>query len=573
MGGAKSDFTRMLTSRPPRRLPASGSRTVGAWWRATVEAHTSRDAVREHGYGVTYRELDDRSARLACGLLSLGLGKGARVGLLFPNGSDWIASWLAVSRIGGIAVCLSTFFSPRELADALQRADVAVLLAADRYLRHDYLERLEGSLPELRGADGQDPLVLLGAPYLRSIWTSGVMRPSWSRGSLLDLEAMGERSRFRAEALLPSVERASAAADLAIMIFTSGSTATPKAVAHTNGVLTDKILYMAETNSIIPFDTEPGDRLLIVSPLFWVGGLLRMGGALSAGATVVCEDDHSVAALAERIRSERVTHVSRWGPVEQALEEAGCNSDELDSFKPQTVTQLPYMRAGRGIPSGRFPNSLGMTETMGPHSGQVSGGLLPEGKDGSFGPALPGMEFKIVDPLTREAAPSGAMGELLVRGRWLMDGFYKCDRNEVFEIDGFYATGDNCSLDDDGHLYFHGRLGGMIKTSGANVSPEEVETVIRSHPDILEVAVFGIPHPTMDEMVAAVVAKRPLTDLDEPELQQFLRSQLSSFKVPKRIVFMAQEDLPRTASQKIRKAALVELVVARSSGHVDRAQP
>jgi acyl-CoA synthetase (AMP-forming)/AMP-acid ligase II len=204
-----------------------------------------------------------------------------------------------------------------------------------------------------------------------------------------------------------------------------------------------------------------------------------------------------------------------------------------------------------------------MSETVGPHSGMPLGDLLPEGREGAFGRVLPGMEFRIVDPDSGAPMPTGAFGELLVRGRWLMDGFYKRERSEVFEPDGFYRTGDNCALDDEGFLYFSGRLGGMIKTSGANVSPEEVEILVRSHPDVLEAAVFGVPDRRVGQIVVAAVAKVQGAALDEAELQAFLRGQLSSFKTPKRIIFVDFEELPRTASQKIRKAELAALFAGR----------
>jgi acyl-CoA synthetase (AMP-forming)/AMP-acid ligase II len=148
----------------------------------------------------------------------------------------------------------------------------------------------------------------------------------------------------------------------------------------------------------------------------------------------------------------------------------------------------------------------------------------------------------------------------MVRGRWLMQGFYKREKHEFFDADGFYATGDKCVLDEDGFLFFQGRLGGMIKTSGANVSPEEVEVAMRAHPEVLEAAVFGIPHEALGEMVVGVAAKYRDSTLTEAELQAFVKTQISSFKTPKRIEFLAKEDLPMTASGKVRKAVLAEML-------------
>jgi acyl-CoA synthetase (AMP-forming)/AMP-acid ligase II len=179
---------------------------------------------------------------------------------------------------------------------------------------------------------------------------------------------------------------------------------------------------------------------------------------------------------------------------------------------------------------------------------------------GSLGPILDRMQYRIVDPETREPVPTGTPGDLCVRGPWLMDGFYKRLGADIFDADGFYPTGDKCHLDENGYLYFHGRLGGMIKTAGANVSPEEVENVIAVMDDVLEVAVFGVKDAQLDQMVVAVVAIAADSKLDEEGLKERLRGQLSSFKVPKRVFFMDFEELPRTPSKKIRKPALAEII-------------
>ena len=139
-------------ARPPE---LDGRVAIPAWWRAIAAEHGAREMVRRNGLqGLTYAEVDAKSAAIARGLLAEGAGKGTRVGVLMPNGPEWIASWLAVSRIGGIVIALSTFAATRELAYAVRHADVAILLTSDRYLRHDYCARLEEAFPGLSPTTG-----------------------------------------------------------------------------------------------------------------------------------------------------------------------------------------------------------------------------------------------------------------------------------------------------------------------------------------------------------------------------------------------------------------------------------
>src|SRR5690606_19515537 len=137
-----------------------------------------------------------------------------------------------------------------------------------------------------------------------------------------------------------------------------------------------------------------------------------------------------------------------------------------------------------------FGNALGMTETCGPHSVPLPN--APPGYEGTMGPVMPGMAWRIVDVETREPVADGQQGELLVRGDTLMLGMVKKERSEVFDADGWYPTADLCSVR-DGLLFFHGRIDDLIKTSGANVSPAEVEAELCALPQISQAFVVGIP--------------------------------------------------------------------------------
>jgi acyl-coenzyme A synthetase/AMP-(fatty) acid ligase len=535
--------------------------TVPRWWAKAAQAHGRRELIRHEGRRATFEEIDLRSARLARALIAEGVGKGSRIGILLPNGADWIVSFLAITRVGGIAVALSTFFSAGELRYAIWHSDIAFLLAADRYLRNDYLERIAQALPGLEGSDGTSPLALCSCPHLRGIWLFGDRAaPKWARGHAAELEDRGAESSVCSQALLAALEAVVSPADDAVIIYTSGSTAEPKGVVHLQGTLIDKVLFMVNARWATPWDLTPDDRSIVTGPFFWIGGFLVLAGAVTVGATVVCVDEHSPEALFDAIRREDATQVGGQVSALRSIAHCAHNVGELTQLKPQNPVQRPFFNNDPSIASDRFCNSLGMTETFGPHSGQLSPELLPERLAGSFGVALGGMELKIADPVTGVELGAGREGELLVRGPWLMDGFYKRERRKVFLADGYYATGDKALIDDEGNLFYRGRLSGMIKTSGANVSPEEVEVVLLMHPAVAEVAVVGMPDETAGEIVVAAVVLRHSHSISEFALRSALKGQISSFKIPRRILFMAAVDLPRTPSSKIRKPQLIQML-------------
>ncbi len=544
---------------PGPEVPTS----VPAWWRDLMERHGSKDLVSKEGEALTYGQVDERSANLARGLLAQGVGKGSRVGILMPNGPEWIIAWLATQRIGALGVTLSTFFTARELAYAVRNADVGILLASRSYLRNDYVARLEEAFPTLATHDGKQDLAASECPFLRSAWIVDDDVPSWARGSLADLEKIGEASTLYTPALLAAVESEVAPSDLGIMIYTSGSTALPKGVVHNQAASMSKVAFLMSTPNMIPANTHEGDRLLVVQPYFWVGGFLTLVGCIMVGATVLCEDDHKPERLLEAIRRDKPTHVTGTPASLKAI--MACKDykeGELSGLKASSSSQRAFNP--QNVPgNARIWDSLGMTETMGPHSGYPSGDPSPPQAMNSWGKSLFKMEYKIVDTETREPVGPNVPGELCVRGPWLMEGFYKKLRREVFDADGYYPTGDKCYLDDEGYLYFQGRLGGMIKTAGANVSPEEVEEVIRLQPGVVDVAVYPVPDEKLGQMVVAVVAMTSDAGMDEAGLKAALKGELSAFKVPKRILFLPFEEFPRTPSNKIRRPALAAMMEPR----------
>jgi acyl-CoA synthetase (AMP-forming)/AMP-acid ligase II len=344
-------------------------------------------------------------------------------------------------------------------------------------------------------------------------------------------------------------------ADPVVIIYTSGSTADPKAVVHSQGSLVREGRNHGSLSTYVP-----GDKLVAVLPFFWVGGLCTvLFSAISQGAGVICPEGPSTEAVLASIRHWKATHIMQWPAMFDRLLENSEFVSLLKTMRPAFSTQLHAF----GMASPELSaNSLGMTETLGPHSMEPVI-PLPENRAGSFGRSVSGFERIIVEPNTGEKLPPNTPGELCVRGGTLMMGLYRKEREEVFDSDGYFHTGDICTITEDGYLFFAGRLGEMVKIKGANVSPAEVEKAIRGVPGIRDASVVAMPREGQDDMLAAAVVSVEGARMNEDELRDILKTKLAHYKVPQRLIFVKTEEIPLTAGSKIYKPGVRNMLIAK----------
>ena len=501
---------------------------------------------------LSYAAADARSAALAKGLLATGTGKGTRIGLLAANSPDWIIGWLAISRVGGVAVLLNTYNKAKELGWLLRHSDAQVLLTVDRHLGHDYLERLEQAVPGLP-AQEHERIFLESHPYLRAIWTWGERRRRWA-APVADLEARGTSVT---DGLLRECETEVTPADPMVVVYSSGSTADPKGAIHSHGAAVRHAHNLWQMRDLIADDV-----LYTPMPLFWVGGFsFTLIAAMHAGATLVFEEQFEPGATLDLIERERVTQVLGWPHVAKALvDHPTFKERDLSSIRGGSYAALlpQHLQADAAVPRA---NSLGMTETLGPHTFDSKQSSLPPDKEGSFGFTVPGVEQKIVDPVTLQDQPVGASGELWLRGYSLMLGLHKRERADVFTPDGWYRTGDGGYFDDDGHFYFTGRMGDLIKSAGMNITPRDVELSLEAMPEVAMAFVTGIDAGERGQDVVAAIALRPGETLDEDEARKRVKEEIASYKVPRHIaVFGDQTELPWLDSGKIDRRRLTAIL-------------
>ena len=526
--------------------------TVPALFAEVVARRGGRDAVATVAETISYAELDRRSAELARALIAAGAGKGTRVALLAPDGIFWVTAYLAALRTGALLTLVSTLCSPPELAHILRHSDCRFLLAARRFLAHDYAKKLETAEPALRQAEAGQ-IMVAGLPGLRAVWFDDAAGVPWARPIA---ELLAQRDMPDA-ALLAAIEAQITPEEEAVIVYTSGSTAQPKAVVHSHWNAARHPPELAKL-----FRIAPEARMLPMLPAFWLGGLAMLMQVLSQGATLVYPASPDLDDLMDAMERCRVNRLNGWGDGLVRLREAAA----AGGIDVDAIVGLGPFRDAKGelIPPSLQSNMLGMSETFAPHSAEPIDFRLPDDKAGASGRTVNGYERRVVDPETGREVEPGEVGELHLRGGALMARLYKRERGEVFTPDGFYPTGDLVRIDEDGFLYFVARCNDMIKTRAANVSRLEVEAALLALPEVELAVVTGIDDAEFGQRVAAAVVPTPGARPSAEDLRTALRASLSSYKVPREIVFVEARDIPRTATGKLKLFELADLIASRA---------
>lgn len=487
--------------------------------RAQARSRGSHPLLICDGQRISYTEAERRSARLAGRLLALGAGRGSHVGLLYPNGVSFLVGALAAARIGAVVVPFPTFATAPELRRQLAHSDVRMLLAGECYRSHDYRQRLTEALEV--DLDRGQPVFSVHAPQLRRV--------------VFDADADGEVPDSL-EALETDVD----GSDPLCIIYTSGSSGAAKGVIHTHAGL---LGHQRNLNAIRRLSAA--DILFCNSPFFWIGGFaFALLASLLAGSTLLCSNAVDPGATLDLIEAEKPTMTNGFVSGITALaRHPSLPRRDLSTLRRGNLYPLMAPDARPADPQLRH-QMLGMTETGGPVLLSEDDSDQPELRRGSFGRPAPGFECRIRD------------GELLVRGRHLMQRYHRRSREECFDADGWFATGDLVRTDADGFYYYQGRRDALIKTAGVNVSPIEVERAIAKVTGGAVAHVLGLPDADRGQLVAAVVVQQ---DLDLGSLPELLKPELSAYKIPRRFATIPAAELPLLSSGKVDRRRLAEV--------------
>ena len=530
----------------PTHLPtrADAYRSAGDWrgetlwacYTATAARVGDKIAVVDGAQRVRFATLVADAERLAGGLAALGVGAGTVVAFQLPNWSETLLVLLACARLGAVANPILPVYRRRELAFILGESGAEVLFVPGRYRSTDHralVGELRSNLPALRHV-----------VVVRDDAPAG-MRP-WS-----DL----------ARAAPPTTPAAADAEAIALLIYTSGTTADAKGVLHSHDTL------LAEARSLGPVHgLDPTDTVLMPSPLTHVSGIAHAFLVPAVfGSTAVLMDRWEPTAGLELIAAERVTYMVGAPTFLRDLAEAAraahadtsslrlfsCGGADVDPVLVRTAAETLGCVAKRVYGSTEFPT----VSTTGPDD-------PPERRIDSEGRPIGAVELRVVDDDGDDVA-TGVTGEILARGPECFLGYRNAALNaDTFTADGWLRTGDLGTLDAAGYLRITGRKKDIIIRKGENISARELEDLLAEHPAVAEVAVVGLPDAAAGEIACAVLRLRPgaaAPSLAEVAAHLGTRG-LSRRKLPEHLVVVSE--FPRTASGKILKRALRDAIRA-----------
>jgi long-chain acyl-CoA synthetase len=462
--------------------------------------HAGLTALHHNGRQVSFRELERRAQIAAARLRELGIEAGDRVALKLPNGPAFAAAWFGTLQLGAIVVPLNVLLAPREVAERM-RISGATLLVDDPEL----LDTELGPVPEV--ADR-------------------------------------------------------AAADAAVILFTSGTSGRAKGAVLTHGGI--RFAAHAAARALM---LTPDDVVLGAAPFSHVlGQSTGLVSTLSAGASVAIVERFEAGPTLRFMTDTRTTILLGVPTMCIALCEAARAATELPSVRIAHVGGAPVpLEVARDFEEtfgGEVYEGYGLTEMSGIATTYVHG---QRRKPGSVGMPLDGTKMRIVGP-DGNVLPAKEPGEVQFRGPSVVPGYWHDEASTASALsgDGWLSTGDIGYVDEDGYLFLVDRKKDVIIRGGYNVFPREVEEVLYAHPDVLEAAVVGVPHPTLGEEIAALVVGRPGAVPDPDALRAYARERVAAYKYPRHVLLV--DSLPKGPTGKILKREINVQALQRSDG-------
>ena len=489
----------------------------------------------------TYRELGDMVERAAGALRRLGVGRGDIVAVQLPNWWEFVVTALACGRIGAVVNPLMPIFRERELSYMLDFAEVKVLVVPKLFRGFDHEAMAEG--------------MRAGLPKLEHvIVVDGTGANGFQRCMLQGNDRVPPAPSPAESPLQPD--------DLAVLMFTSGTTGSPKGVMHTSNTL------IACLNALSGrFGLDSDDVMHVASPMGHMTGyaaVMLLGIRLAA--TIVLQDVWEARQGVTIMLKEGVSYTAASTPFLTDI----C--DTVAAGLPRPTRLRSFLCGGAPIPPiliERAARELdlkvcslwGMTESL--SSTLTEPSRAAEKSSSTDGRALEGVDIKVVD-IDGKTLPNGTTGRLMVRGAQLFAGYYKRPDLVTFDDEGWFDSGDLAYMDDEGYIRINGRTKDVLIRGGENVPVFEIESLLHQHPAIAAASIVGYPDDRLGERACAFVVLKPGKQLSLGDVQSWMNeSKVAKQYWPERLVIV--EDLPRTPAGKVQKFKLREMAAAQST--------
>jgi len=487
----------------------------------------------------SYVHTNERVNKLADSLRRHGVKKGDRIAMLEVNCNQYIEAYFAAAKLGAIFVPLNFRAKVEELFYMISNVEAKMILVGDRYL-----EMVNDMLPKLASVK---QCITLGR------MAKGTLRYE----DLIEAGSPGEITTEIADD------------DITILMYTAGTTGRPKAVPLRHSAFVSYVL-----ENVQPADPEIEERNLLTVPLYHVAGIQAVLAAVYGGRTLVLMRQFDTDEWLKIVEKERVTRAMlvptmlKWIIDHPDFEKYDLTSLEVITYGAAPMPYEVIKKAIEKMPWVKFINAYGQTETASTITALGPEDHVIEGTDEeiekklkrltrSIGKPLPDVEIRIADENGNPLGPV-QVGEIWVRGPRVMNGYWGDEEKgkAVLNEDGWLRTGDKGWMDEDGYIYLEGRADDIIIRGGENISPEEVEDVLYSHPKIEDAAVIGVPDPEWGQEPRAIVVLKKGKEATPEEIMEYCRSRLAGFKRPRSVIFV--DSLPRNPMGKVLKKELKE---------------
>jgi acyl-CoA synthetase (AMP-forming)/AMP-acid ligase II len=503
-----------------------------------------RTAIAFEGKRFSYAQLKERVNRLADSLSRLGLKKGERAAVIEVNCNEYVEACFAAVKLGGIFVPLNFRIKEEELIYLVNKAEPKILFVGSRYA--DMVESVKPKLTSVKH------FIVIGGEY---------------RGMMSYDELIAAGSPEEKAFAQVSDE------DTVILMFTAGTTGFPKGVPQDSNSYSTYVLTSVEPPSI----EAPAETNLLCMPLYHVAGMQALMASIYGGRTIALMRQFEEKEWFEMVQGEKATRVMLVPTMLKRIVDSP-DFDKYDLSRVRVVTYgaaaCPYEVLKKTIE--RFPgraliNAFGGTETSSTIAALRAEDQVITGKEteaerekklrrlaSSIGLPVGDVEIQVRNE-EGQLLPPGKLGEIVVRGPRVMKGYWKDEEKtkEAFTADGWYRTGDMGYKDEEGYIYLTGRGDDVIVRGGENIGPDEVESVLYSHPKVEEAAVIGVKDLEWGQQVRAIVRLKPRETATEEEIFNFCHSRLAGYKRPTSVIFV-KEELPKTSTGKVLRRLLRE---------------